>query len=100
MSKYRTLRVSDSAKADLKQIGNYTRRKWGAAQTRKYLGGLRDKFKALTNSPGLGAPRDEIATNLRALPVGKHIIYYRETDDNLEILRVLHKSMDVAPLKN
>ncbi len=75
-------------------MGEYTRREWGAAQKRKYLGQIKGTFKALRDTPGLGAPRDDINKGLCAHPVRKHVIFYRETKNELVIVRVLHESMD------
>ena len=94
MPNSRSLRVSAPAKDDLGPIGASTRRKWGAAQKRKYLGQIRDGFKAIRDTPGLGAPRGIIGKGLRAHPVGKHVIFYRETKNELVIIRVFHETMD------
>ena len=96
MPNSRTLRVSQPAARDLADIGAYTQQTWGAAQKRIYLGLMRDAFKALRDVPAMGAPRDDIMPGLRAHPVQSHIVFYRETDDELLIVRVLHKSMDHA----
>ncbi len=90
----RKLRLSGPAKRDLQDIGDYTRREWGAAQRRKYLRRIRDRLEALRDGPGIGAPRDDIAAGLRACPVEKHIVFYRESKTAVTIVRVLHQSMD------
>ncbi len=94
MPSSKKLRVSGPAKRDLERIGEYTRAKWGAAQRRKYLGQPKDGFKALRDTPGIGAQRDDIHKGLRAHPVGKHVIFYRETKTELTIVRVLHESIN------
>jgi len=94
LAKSRRLRVSGPARLDLVLIGEYTRREWGAQQKRKYLGQIRDKFKAVRDSPSIGVARDDIDARLRAVVVRKHVIFYRETDTELIVVRVLHQSMD------
>ena len=94
MPSSKSVRVSGPAKRDLERIGEYTRREWGAGQKRKYLDQLRNALASLRDRPGIGAPRNEIDKGLRAYPVGRHIIFYRETEDALLIVRVLHQSMD------
>ena len=96
MPSSRKLRISGPARRDLERIGEYTRAKWGAAQKRKYSGQLKDGFKALRDTPGIGTRRDDIHKGLRAHPVGKHVIFYRETKTELTIIRVLHESMNPA----
>jgi len=88
------LRISGPARRDLERIGEYTRAEWGAAQRRKYLGQIKNGFRALRDTPGIGARRDDILEGLRALPVRKHVIFYRETATELTIVRVLHENMD------
>lgn len=87
-------RISDAAKRDLVRIGDYTRREWGAAQKRKYLDEIKEKLRALSNTPGIGAPRDDIDEGIRAFPALRHIIFYRETDKEVVIVRILHESMN------
>ncbi len=93
MPSSKKLRISVPAKLDLGRIGEFTRREWGAAQKRKYLGQLKDGFKAVRDTPGIGTRRDDIDTGLRAHPVRKHVIFYRDTKTELVIVRVLHESM-------
>ncbi len=97
MPRSRKLRVSGPALRDLERIGDNTLAEWGAAQRRNYLGHLKDGFKALRDTPGIGARRDDIHEGLRAHPVGKHIVFYRETKAVLTVVRVLHQSMNPDP---
>ena len=94
MPRSKRRRVSGPAKRDLADIGAYALREWGAAQKKKYLGQIRERFAALRETPGVGAARDEIADGLRSYRAGRHVIYYRETGSELVVLRVLHESMD------
>jgi toxin ParE1/3/4 len=91
---FRKLRLSGPARRDLQDIGDYTRREWGAAKKRKYLRRIRDRLEELRDMPGIGAPRGDIAAGLRARLVGKHIVFYRESKTTVTIIRVLHQSMD------
>ena len=96
MAKSRKLRLSGTARRDLEEIGAYTRREWGARQKRKYLGLIRDKLIALRDHPMAGAARDDLAEGLRACAVEKHIVYYRETETVLAVVRILHRRIDPA----
>ena len=94
MPKSKKLRISGPAKLDLGRIGDYTRREWGAAQKRKYLGQIKAMFEAVRDTPGIGTRRDDIHMGLRAQSVQNHVIFYRETKTELVIVRVLHQSMN------
>ncbi len=93
MPNSKTLRISGPAKRDLERIGEYPGAEWGAAQRRKYLGQIKDGFKAVRDTPGIVTRRDDIHEGLRAHPVRKHVIFYRVTKTELMIVRVLHESM-------
>ena len=94
MPNSKRLRISGPARRDLEWIGEYTRAEWGGAQKRKYLGQIKDGFKAVRDTPGIGTRRDDIHRGLRAHPVRKHVIFCRETKTELTIVRVLHESMN------
>lgn len=99
MTPSRRLRVSGPARADLAGIGDYTGRVWGIAQKNRYLGAIGDRFRTLLQTPGLGAPRDDISRGLRALVAERHVIFYRETETEVRIVRVLHANMDVEVMR-
>ncbi len=94
MPSSKKLRISGPARHDLERIGEYTGAEWGAAQRRKYLGQIKDGFKAVRDAPGIGTRRDDIGTGLRAQSVQKHVIFYRVTKSEVMIVRVLHESMN------
>lgn len=48
------------------------------------------KFALLAGQPRLGAARPDIAPELRHFPVGRYLILYREIDDGIEVVRIVH----------
>jgi toxin ParE1/3/4 len=88
-------RLSPAAQADLRDIRIYTKTTWGEAQARKYLSELRSGLEKLADTPLMGKTREEIAQGLRSFPLARHIAFYRESSDGIEVVRVLHASMDV-----
>ncbi|HAS6074035.1 type II toxin-antitoxin system RelE/ParE family toxin, partial [Vibrio vulnificus] len=49
--------------------------------------------------PDIGKACDEIRDGYRKFPQGSHVIFYRQIgSQNIEIIRILHKSMDVNPI--
>ena len=48
----------------------------------------------LTENPDIGKSRVELFPGALSFPVGSHLIFYRKTDNQIEIARVLHKRMD------
>ena len=87
-------KVTRPARADLKSIGTYTFKEWGVVQLRKYLSQLESRFQDLADNPKKGRLRPELAPELRSHRQGKHVIFYREAGDPIEIVRILHDRMD------
>jgi plasmid stabilization system protein ParE len=46
--------LAQKARTDLSAIGRYTKKKWGEAQTERYLAQLEDDFELLAIRPELG----------------------------------------------
>ncbi|MGH6661932.1 MAG: type II toxin-antitoxin system RelE/ParE family toxin [Rhodospirillales bacterium] len=94
----RALVVGDAARRDLKAIARYTERRWGAAQRRRYMDGIRDCLARLRRDPELGVPRDDVGPDYRSLNAGRHVVFYRDAADAIVVVRVLHQRMDVRRL--
>lgn len=91
MPKY-TLRTT--AKEDLKEIGRYTKNNWGIEQRNKYLGQFSKRFSWLAENPRFGRARDEVKPGYFSYDEGSHVIFYIIGDNSIEILGVLHQSME------
>ncbi|MFT6908799.1 MAG: toxin ParE1/3/4 [Oleiphilaceae bacterium] len=90
-----TFTLTTKAKADLKSIAIYTQRKWGKEQRKIYVRQFDDTFNILSENPKTGTECDYIKTDYRKFPVTSHIVFYRNTSEtNIEIVRILHKSLD------
>ncbi|MFA7062006.1 MAG: type II toxin-antitoxin system RelE/ParE family toxin [Pedobacter sp.] len=91
-----TFTLTNMAKADLKEIGQYTQSCWGREQRDLYLKMLDVSFQQLADNPLKGKDCSEIRIGYRKLNVGSHVIFYRQTlSDTIEIVRVLHGHMDI-----
>ena len=88
--------IAPAAQADLKDIYQYGLRQWGQAQSEAYLEILKVKFWSLTEQPFMGTERPELLAGMRSLPIESHILFYRVTTMNVEIIRVLHGRQDPA----
>jgi toxin ParE1/3/4 len=89
------LAIAAAARDDLRDIKQYTERVWGADQARRHLVALKARFALLRERSRLGRPREELGAGLRSLPSGRHVIFYKDMDDRIEVVRILHASMDV-----
>lgn len=90
-----TFSVSRAARADLKNIASYTQKVWGAEQRRTYLKGLDLAFHFLAENPIAGVPCNYVVDGLRKHRFESHTIFYEKNNNEIIIVRVLHKSMDV-----
>ncbi|MDA0691815.1 MAG: type II toxin-antitoxin system RelE/ParE family toxin [Nitrospinae bacterium] len=82
------------ARQDLEDIWFYTYETWGEDQADSYIHDLNSGFLALAAKPEKGRPCDDIREGYRRHSVGRHIIFYRVTKKGIEIVRILHQSMD------
>ena len=82
MPSSRKFRRTAPAKHDLARIGEPTLREWGAAQKKRCLQQIGDKLRTLRDTPGIGTPRDDIDTGLRAHPVES-----RSVREGLDLLK-------------
>jgi toxin ParE1/3/4 len=92
-----TFKVKAKAKDDLTAIAIFTQKRWGKAQRNIYLKQFDESFNQLADNPQLGRTCDYILPGYRKFPIISHVIYYRITNhDCVEIIRILHKNMDIS----
>lgn len=89
-----SFKLTPAAKEDLKDIARYTQLKWGIKQRNLYLSDIDKRMAWLAENPQLGKSRDDIKPHYLSFPEGQHVIFYREVKGNVEILGILHQSMD------
>jgi len=87
--------LTQKAREDLLSIGRYTRQQWGKAQQIRYLTQLDSAFHDLADKPDIGRTCDDIREGYFKYGVGKHVIFYRHTKGQIEIVRILHGRMDI-----
>ena len=74
---------------------------WIAPDDEKAAARLLDLVDAtasrLARFPYIGAPRDELAPALRSIRIRpfRHLLFYRVTDDEVVLIRLLHGSQDL-----
>jgi toxin ParE1/3/4 len=90
------LRITPRARQDLKAIWTYTVKRWGEPQADLYLQQLDAGIRSLIDFQDIGESCGHIRAGYRRLQVNRHLIFYRRVEMQIEIVRVLHQSMDVA----
>ena len=86
--------LSPCAQQSLVQISQYTLDNFGERQKKSYLKMLRDRMRAAAKSPEKGKERGDVKTGYYSLQAEMHHIYYRISDSHIEIIDVLHQSME------
>lgn len=81
---------------DLKDIWDYTFKKWSENQADKYYATLKIACKEIGDNHEFAKKYDKISKNLFGLKSGKHIIFFQHiTEGEIEIIRILHERMDL-----
>ena len=86
--------LSPQAQKHLKQIRDYTVKNHGEIQKKAYMKMLRDKMRLVAKKPTEGKARDDIKSGYYSIRVEKHFIYYRIRSTHVDIIDVLHESME------
>lgn len=87
--------LSPRAVADLEEIWDYTEARWGLPQAEAYLRQLRGAIEAVAAAPSIARACDEIRPGYRKFPVGSHVLFVRPTGEGIDVVRILHRRMDV-----
>lgn len=87
--------LSKLSQDDLINIRDYTNEQWGQKQADKYMAQLEKRFEWLVKNPDLGMERNEIKEDYRSYFEGKHTIFYRKSENGIEIIGVPNQSEDV-----
>ncbi len=87
-------KLTEAAKKDLRNISAYTKKTWGKEQEKAYREAIRAALGIIAKYPEIGQKREELTACLRSFPVGNHIAYYIEKNDEIMVSRILHPAMD------
>lgn len=89
-------RFTNKAVDDLSGIWNYTLETWSEKQADRYYEMLIGFCGDVANNPAIGKTYEDISEGLYGFIAGRHILFYRVIlDDEIEIVRILHSSMDL-----
>jgi len=88
--------LSPATQADLEQIWDYTRGRWGVDQAEEYLRQLQRAIERAAANPRIGRACDEVRPGYRKLAAGSHTLFYRVIAlAVIDVVRILHQRMDV-----
>lgn len=88
-------RLTPAAQSDLELIWDDTVEHFGCSQALIYTDGLDSASRLLAEAPLINRPRTEYVPEVRIYPHAEHLLLYILNDGVVEIIRILHASMDV-----
>ncbi len=81
---------------DLSDIWEYTLHNWSVNQAENYYQKLNIACKEIGENPDIGKNYPEISKYIFGLKTEKNIIFYQQISNvEIEIIRILHKQMDL-----
>jgi toxin ParE1/3/4 len=86
---------SREAKQDLLSIWRFAADEWSPAAADQHIHDIWVTCEMLLGYPLLGRARDELLEGVRSTVTDPHVLFYRASDEAIEVLRVLHHREDV-----
>lgn len=91
-------KLSNLAAEDFAFIYEYTLLNFGVLQADNYTDSLESTFDLLSSSPLMGYECQEIADGVRRHDHQRHAIFYRQREQDIFVIRILHQQME--PLRH
>jgi toxin ParE1/3/4 len=93
--------LSERAKISFREIGLYSRDRYGVEQMRFYLDGLLDRCRAIAAGQVVHQScravfADDLREDLRFARAGQHYVIFLETDTQVQIVDFLHQAADIS----
>jgi toxin ParE1/3/4 len=88
-------RLSPRAVSDLEDIWLYTFQTWSPDQADIYHRKIMDGVDRILEGTSHSKACDHIRQGYFKCSVGSHLVFYREATYGIEVVRILHQSMDI-----
>ena len=92
----RRLGYTPRAETDLAEIWWFTAERWDIEQADAYIDQILSTCRRLSDGTLPGKSADGIQLGLRSRAAGAHVVFYRESADEVLLIRILHQRMDVT----
>ena len=86
--------LSPRARIDLREIWRHSVDRWGTEQAKRYQLLLRQAIERIAADPRLGRSCENIRPGYRRYSAQAHMVFFRIGENGIDIIRVLHQSMD------
>ncbi len=88
---------TDEAAKDLNHIHDYIGRDSPAAAGH-FIQMIEERCDTLAENPSLGRSRPELGRNIRSFPAGNYVVFYRPTEEGVDVVRVIHGARDITTM--
>jgi toxin ParE1/3/4 len=92
----RALLFSNRAVRDLDQIWDFTADRWDVDQADHYLLYLDSVCQSIALGKVVARSAEDIHPGYRKVAAGSHVLFFKEDEFEVEIVRVLHERMDLS----
>lgn len=90
----RRLVILPAARADLIEIGDFIAQD-NPGRALSFLAEIEAKMQEASERPESFPGRDDVHAGLRSARHGRYLIFFHNTDDEVQIVRVLHGARDL-----
>jgi toxin ParE1/3/4 len=85
---------SRAAETDLDDNWNYSAEQWGLSQAERYIRMIEDTIVGLTHGTQPGQSASYARSGYRRVLVGSQVLFFKETLELIDVIRILHQRMD------
>ena len=86
--------LSPLAQADIEDIWNFSVERFGASRAQLYLRDIQRAVEIVAADPRRGRSCDDVRAGYFKFPVGSQVLFFRLATAGIDIVRILHGSMD------
>jgi toxin ParE1/3/4 len=90
-----TIVFHEKAIEDLEEIWLYTVENWSLQQADRYHNLIYKEIEFLSGDPKSGKDLSYLRKDYRSSKIKSHYIFYKYSSSEIEIVRILHESMDI-----
>ena len=91
----RQLIFSPQAEEDIDEIYDFTDENWGFGQAESYTSKILSVCRSLTHGNPRGRSINRLRRGYALIQSGSHFIIYQQSYDEVLIVRILHKRMNI-----
>lgn len=73
------------------------RRASGSDQAERVVRTIKGKCAKVAAASSTGKPRQELGAHIRSFSLWSFMVFYREVDDGILVVRILHGARDITP---